>query len=215
MMKYLKGLLPALLALAPSPTAAKSDPIVETTEFSNSLVNLVYFDDSSVALVQELDSNKIYRSNDAGKAWKEAKELKGSFGIIKNPYDNNVAIVLGDTEHHITYDQGESWKAFNTEFPATFVGPPISWHSQDNKKIMFHEVEDCFLAPCLGTTYYTVDGFESKPKTLIEERRMCQWAKGSERFLEGEEKHDSRVLCITKGRYSDRSKDFRLLVSDE
>jgi len=44
---------------------------------------------------------------------------------------------------------------------------------------------------------------------------MCQWAKSSERFLEDENKHDSRVLCITRGKYSDRSKDFRLLMSDE
>jgi len=215
MMKYLKGLLPALLALGPSPATAKSDPIVETTEFKNELVNLLYFDDSSVALVQELDTGHIYRSNDAGKAWKLNKELEGGLGIIKNPYDNNVAIVLGDTKHYITYDQGEKWTSFETEFPATYTGPPISWHSQNNKKIMVHEVEDCFLAPCLGTTYYTEDGFKSKPKVLTEERRMCQWAKGSERFLEGEKKHDSRVLCITKGKYSDRSKDFRLLVSDE
>lgn len=214
-MKYLKGLLPALLALAASATAAKSDPIVKTTDFDNQLVNLVYFDDSSVALVQELDSQKIYRSSDAGKEWTEAKELKGGLGIIKNPYDNKVAIVLGETKHHITYDQGDTWNEFSTEYPATFTGSPISWHSQDNKKIMFHEVEDCFLAPCLGTTYYTEDGFESKPKVLATDRRMCQWAKGSERFLEGEKKHDSRVLCITKGRYSDRSKDFRLLISDE
>jgi photosystem II stability/assembly factor-like uncharacterized protein len=215
-MKYLKGLLlPALLALAPSATAAKSKVIVETTPFDNELVNLLYFDDSSVSLVQELDSLKIYRSTDAGKVWKEEKKLRGAYSIVKNPYDNNVAIVLGETTHHITYDQGESWQDFDTKYPLTFSGPPVSWHSQDNKKVMVHEVEDCFLAPCLGTTYYTEDGFQSKPKVLIEERRMCQWAKGSERFLEGEKKHDSRVLCITKGRYSDRSKDFRLLISDE
>ena len=215
MMKYLEGLLlPALLALAPSATA-KNAPLVETSTFSNELVNLNYFDDSAVALVQELDSGKIFRSPDAGKQWKELKELRGGLGIIKNPYDNNVALVLGETTHRITYDQGESWTAFVTEYPPTFTGPPVSWHSQDNKKILIHEVEDCFLAPCLGRTYYTEDGFKTEPKVLVEDRRMCQWAKGSERFLEGQEKHDTRILCITKGKYSDRTKDFRLLVSDE
>jgi hypothetical protein len=64
-------------------------------------------------------------------------------------------------------------------------------------------------------TYYTTDGFKTEPKGLIKDRRMCQWAKGSERFLEGVDKHDDRILCITRGKYSDRSKDFRLLVSDE
>ncbi|KAF2035724.1 vacuolar protein sorting/targeting protein 10 [Setomelanomma holmii] len=211
-MKYLKGLLlPALLALAPVATA-KDAPLVETTPFSNELVNLLYFDDSAVALVQELQTGKIWRSTDAGKGWKELKKQQG-LGILKNPYDNKVAVVLGESKHWITYDQGKSWKDFSTEYPPSPQGP-VSWHAQDNKKILIHEIEDCFTAPCLGTTYYTEDGFESGVKTLVEDRRMCQWAKGSERFLEGQDKHDSRILCITKGKYSDRSKDFRLLISD-
>lgn len=64
-------------------------------------------------------------------------------------------------------------------------------------------------------TYYTNDGFKSDPKVLVDDRRMCQWAKSSERFLEGQDKHDSRILCITRGKYSDRSKDFRLLMTDK
>jgi photosystem II stability/assembly factor-like uncharacterized protein len=215
MMKSLKGLLlPALLALAPSATAAKDAPSVETTSFSNELVNLQYFDDSTVALVQELGSGKIYRSPDAGKAWKELKDLKRGLGIVKNPYDNKVALVLGEDKHWITYDQGETWQDFTTKYSPSPNGP-VSWHSQDNKKILINEIEDCLFTPCLGVTYYTTDGFKTKPKTLIEDRRMCQWAKGSERFLEGQEKHDDRILCILRGRYSDRSKDFRLMISDE
>jgi hypothetical protein len=76
-------------------------------------------------------------------------------------------------------------------------------------------MEDCLFTPCLGTTYYTKDGFKTKPKVLVEDRHMCQWAKGSERFLEGQDKYDDRVLCIVRGKYSDRSKDFRLMISDK
>jgi hypothetical protein len=214
MMRYLKGLLlPALLALAPSAViAAKNTPLVETTPFKNELVNLLYFDDSTVALVQELQTGKIWRSPDAGKAWKEVKDLL-ALGIIKNPYDNNVAVVLGETKHWITYDQGATWTDFQTDWPPTPNGP-VSWHAQDNKKVLINEIEDCFTKPCLGRTYYTEDGFKSI-KVLLDDRRMCQWAKSSERFLEGEDKHDKRILCITRGRYSDRSKDFRLLISDK
>lgn len=216
MMKYLKGLLlPALLALAPAATAAKK-PLVETTAFGGSeLVNLLYFDDSPIVLVQELQTGRIFRSTDAGRQWKELEELKGGLGIIKNPYDNQVALVLGEDTHRITYNQGKEWREFKTDYPPTFSGPPVSWHAQDSKKIMIHEIEDCRDKPCLGKTYYTTDGFESDPKVLMKDRRMCQWAKGSERFLEGQEKHDTRALCITKGRYSDRTKDFRLLISDK
>jgi hypothetical protein len=213
-MKYIKGLLlPALLALAPS-AIAKNAPLVEESTFSNELVNLQYFDDSTVVLVQELGTGKIYRSEDAGKKWKELKSLKKGLGIIKNPYDNKVALVLGEDEHYITFDQGESWQDFQTDYSPTPNGP-VSWHSQDNKKILIHEMEDCLFAPCLGKTYYTKDGFKTKPEVLVKERRMCQWAKGSERFLEGQDKHDDRILCILRGKYSDRSKDFRLMISDK
>jgi hypothetical protein len=44
---------------------------------------------------------------------------------------------------------------------------------------------------------------------------MCLWAKSSERFLIDQDKHDDRILCITRGKYSDRSKDNRLLISDD
>lgn len=212
-MKYPKGfLLPTLLALAHS-AIAKNAPLVKESTFGNELVNLQYFDDSTVVLVQELGTGNIHRSEDAGKKWEELKSVKG-LGIIKNPYDNKVALVLGEEKHYITFDQGENWQDFKTEYSPT-PGGPVSWHSQDNKKILIHEIEDCLFSPCLGKTYYTKDGFKTEPKVLVKERRMCQWAKGSERFLEGQDKHDDRILCIMRGKYSDRSKDNRLMISDK
>ena len=213
-MKSLKGLLlPALLALAPSTAIAKDGPLVQTSPFENELVNLMYFDDSGVALVQELDTGKIFRSHDAGKGWKQIDDIHG-LGILKSPFDNKVALVLSDKKHWITYDQGESWDSFETELPPS-PQAPVGWHALDSKKILINEIDNCFTAPCLGRTLYTTDGFKTAPKPLIEDRRMCQWAKASERFLQGMDKHDDRILCITRGKYSDRSKDFRLLVSDE
>ncbi|KAF1935104.1 vacuolar protein sorting/targeting protein 10 [Clathrospora elynae] len=212
-MKYYQGLLlPALLALAASAAAKNEEPLVETTPFGNELVNLMYFDDSGIALVQELANGNIWRSHDAGKGWKQLKDLHG-LGILKNPYDNKVALVLSEKTHWITYDQGETWASFKTELPPS-PQTPVGWHAQDNKKILINEIENCFTAPCLGRTYYTTDGFKSEPKVLVDDRRMCQWAKASERFLAGEDRHNDRTLCITRGKYSDRSKDFRLVVSD-
>jgi photosystem II stability/assembly factor-like uncharacterized protein len=148
-MKYIKGLLlPALLALAPTTAVAKDDPLVEVTPFKNELVNLMYFDDSGVALVQELDTGKIYRSHDAGKGWKQIKDLQG-LGIMKNPFDNKVALVLSEKKHWITFDQGETWDSFETELAPSPAGP-VGWHAQDNKKILINEIENCFTAPCLG-----------------------------------------------------------------
>lgn len=214
-MKYLEGLLlPALLAWAPVAAAKSDGPLVATTPFNNDLINLMYFDDSGVALVQELETGDVWRSHDAGKGWEQIKEVNKALRITKSPYDNQVAIVLGEQKHWVTYDQGEHWTGFETKFAPT-PNVPVVWNAIDSKKVLINEMEDCFTAPCLGRTYYTVDGFKSGLKVLIQDRRMCQWARGSERFLHGQDKHASRILCITRGKYSDRSKDFRLLVSDK
>ncbi|PVI08157.1 vacuolar protein sorting/targeting protein 10 [Periconia macrospinosa] len=212
-MKYTKGiLLPALLGLASLGAAKKDEPLVAEQAFESELVNIFYFDDSDVALAAELDSLDVWRSADAGKTWKKQEDMK-TLGIEKSPFDNNVAVVLGDKTHWITYDQGEKWTKFETEYPPS-LGQPLSFHASDNKKILYHTIEDCFLAPCLGQSLYTTDGFKSKPKAFINDRKMCMWAKSSELLLKDTDKMDDRIMCITRGKYSLRQKDFRLLISD-
>lgn len=148
-MRFLKGLLPAALLALASVATAKDDPTVEITEFDGELVNLFYFDDSEVAIVAELTTGKVHRSTDAGKSWKEQKGMLTT-GIVKNPFDNKVAVILGEHEHWITYNQGEDWKAFKTELYPSLSGQQISFHATDNKKILYHTIEDCYTAPCLG-----------------------------------------------------------------
>lgn len=140
-MKYLRGiLLPVLLALAPFAAAKKEAPTVVENPFPGELVNLFYFDDSEVALVAEYETGILHRSEDAGKTWK--KQDFQTLGVIKSPYDNTVAIALGETEHYVTYDQGENWNRFETEWPPSWTGAPISFHATDNKKILFSTFED-------------------------------------------------------------------------
>jgi hypothetical protein len=213
-MKYLRGLLlPALLALA-SVVAAKSDgPLIHETTWDTELVNLFYFDDSATLLVFELETGKGYRSTDAGKKWDELDFL--TLGMIKSEFDKNVAVALGELEHHITYDQGETWTKFHTELPPSWLYNPIGFHATDNKKIIFNEFENCLTAPCLGRSYYTTDGFKTEPTIFSDNRKMCMWAKSSDRFLMDTDKLDDRIMCILPGKYSDRSKDFRLMISDK
>ncbi|ORY05058.1 vacuolar protein sorting/targeting protein 10 [Clohesyomyces aquaticus] len=211
-MKYLKGiLLPALLALA-SFAAAKDEPLVEKNAFQRELVNLFYFDDSEVILSFEFETGVVWRSEDSGKNWGKLKNIE-TIGIIKNPFDKNTAIALGPQRHYITFNQGKDWDEFDTKLPPTLFGLPVSWHRDDPKKILFSTFENCRDLPCLGTTLYTEDGFKSM-KVLREDRKMCIWARSSELFLADSEKHPNRVLCIAKGKYSDKTKHFRLLMSD-
>ncbi|KAF1969163.1 vacuolar protein sorting/targeting protein 10 [Bimuria novae-zelandiae CBS 107.79] len=214
-MKLLKGIwLPVLAALAPFVAAKKDAPLVETTDFDSELFNIFYFDDSDVAMLMKLDTETVYRSADAGKTWAEQKGMR-TIGIVKNPFDKNVAVVLGENKHWITYDKGEKWNEFTTEMRPT-PSNPLSFHAKDNKKILFHGDEGCsFFSVCLGNTYYTKDGFDSKPKLARKARKMCMWAKNTERFAEDDDSLDDRILCITAGKYSDRVKDFKIVISDD
>ncbi|KAF2277402.1 vacuolar protein sorting/targeting protein 10 [Westerdykella ornata] len=213
-MKFAKGiLLPALLALASTAFGKKDEPVVEVRTFDNELVNLFYFEDSEVALATEFETGVVHRTEDAGKEWVKLDFEAGV--IIKNPFDKQVAVAFGNTKHYITYDRGKSWREFTTKYRPSW-SIPVSFHATDNKKLLYHGEEDIMSG--IGATYYTEDGFKSKPKLLRDDRRMCIWAKGTDRFLldnDKSDKYDNRVLCITTGKFSHRSKDFRLLISDK
>ncbi|KAF1959139.1 vacuolar protein sorting/targeting protein 10 [Byssothecium circinans] len=218
-MRLLKGiLLPALLGLASFAAAKSGEPLVKDQTFDSELVNIFYFDDSDVAILAELKTFKVWRTENAGKSWDEVKDIR-TIGIFKSPFDNNMAVAVGespdsDSTHWITYDQGKNWKSFKTKYPPSFIGPPLSFHATDKKKILYHTMEDCFNAPCLGQTLYTTDGFESDPKPIVDDRKMCMWAKSHERFAKDDDKLDDRILCIMRGKYSLRQKDFRLVTTD-
>lgn len=162
-MKLLKGIwLPALAVLAPCVAAKKDAPLVEPTDFDSELVNIFYFDDSDVAMLVHLNSETVYRSKDAGKSWAEQKGMR-TIGIIKNPFDKNVAVVLGEKKHWITYDQGEKWSEFETEIPPT-LGNPLSFHAEDSKKILFHGDSGCsYYGVCLGKVSCHVFAPEPEP----------------------------------------------------
>lgn len=41
------------------------------------------------------------------------------------------------------------------------------------------------------------------------------WAKSTENFGQGDDSLQDRILCITAGKYSERSKDFKIVISDD
>lgn len=214
-MRLLKGLLLPALLLATAPFAAAKDdddqPQVSEHVFDSHVGNVFYFDDSEVVVLAE-ETGRVWRSTDSGKSWEKQKHIR-TIGVIKNPFDKNVAVAVGEKlKHWITFNQGEDWTPFETEHLASSA--PISYHATDPKKIIFNTIEDCFTKPCLGNSYYTEDGFKTEPKILQRDRKMCLWAKSSERLLMDTDKHDSRVLCIVKGKFSVLPKDLRLVVSD-
>ncbi|OCK77613.1 vacuolar protein sorting/targeting protein 10 [Lepidopterella palustris CBS 459.81] len=218
-MRFSRGiLLPVLLAIGSTSAKEAKTPKYDIQPFKTQPSNLFYFDDSEVVITTEPSHGRIWRSEDAGKTWVQLKEIPENevLGVLKNPFDNNVAIALGaEFTHWITYDKGASWTEFTTAGTIARGSSPLSFHAWDSKKIIFNGADDCSDYPCIGKSWYTEDGFATKPKLLRDERKMCIWAKSTERFLATDDgKHDDRVLCIVKGKYSRLAKDFRMVISD-
>jgi hypothetical protein len=62
---------------------------------------------------------------------------------------------------------------------------------------------------------YTTDGFSSDAKLLRGDTAGCYWAKSTELFTTGDADLDAnRILCVTRGKYSTWTEDYRLLISD-
>ncbi|KAJ9669353.1 vacuolar protein sorting/targeting protein PEP1 [Coniosporium apollinis] len=219
-MKLLRSvLLPALLLVARS-VAKKDAPAVTSHKFETQPGNLFYFDDSDVVLVTEFDRGVVWRSTDAGAKWSVVEDLAQGepYAVLKHPFNGKLAVALGRKKRHwITKDQGKSWKEFKTDASPKNdpFSLPISFHADDPDKILFHGGDECDFYTCIGTTWYTKDGFDTMYK-LTDKRKMCSWAKGTDSFTTGDATSDAnRILCIVEGKYSHRTSDFRLLLTDD
>lgn len=64
---------------------------------------------------------------------------------------------------------------------------------------------------------YTTDGFRSGHTNYLRKQTSgCNWAKSTPEFTTGDADLDkNRILCVTRGKYSFFSRDFRLVVSDD
>jgi hypothetical protein len=145
----------AAFALALGAFAASDGPDISMKKFTEPAVNLFYFDDSETVIVLDPAKGTVYRSENSGEEWDVVKDIPdGNINyIVPNPNDNTVAIALGiHRKHWITYDQGKSWRAFDTkEHPTQDPGQdPISFHADDNKRMLFHAMEDCLMFECVG-----------------------------------------------------------------
>lgn len=196
-----------------SSTAAKiNKEFIKRTRFDTPLSLLQFFEDSETVLVSEPRKGIVHRSTDAGASWDQIKEIDHAMGIILNPSDNNVAIVIGGDKHWITDDQGKHWRSFKTPGMSLIKIAPFSFHATDNKKIIINAA-----SPFKRQAYYTTDGFKSEPKVLKKGAKQCMWAKEKEQFHSGDEKiDDSRTLCVAPVEASRIGPfDLRLYASDD
>jgi len=144
----------AALLLGTGVLAAK-EPVVSKRAFDGKLFDLLFFEDSEVALVTDKDNKVVYQSEfkEGILNWTPVKGVDEGDALVvyKHPYDNKVAIILGRKKTHwITKDQGKTWKSFKTE---GLISPrnPIQFHASDSNRYLFQGDEECNFWTCRGT----------------------------------------------------------------
>jgi len=213
----LPRLLGTLVLASVAVFAKKDQPDISFTPFDGPPVNLFFFSGSEVAFLVDQEHGIVSRSTNSGKDWTAIEALtKGEpYAVFPHQFDQNTAVALGKNKRHwITFDKGEEWHEFETaEHPSS--NDPLSFHASDNHRILFHGQESCDFFTCIGSSYYTTDGFNSM-ETLHERRKHCRWAKDQELFTTGDPGLDEkRVICIVEGRYSPYVKDYKIVTTDD
>jgi photosystem II stability/assembly factor-like uncharacterized protein len=125
--------------------AKKDKPGVEQTKFDFVPYNVNYFEDSDVILFEDGLSHNVYRSVDAGKTWGKVKDVPegGMMEISMHPFDKSRAyIIMNDTTHYMTSDQGKSWKSFTTDALASVFREALTYHAADPDRILYNAM-DC------------------------------------------------------------------------
>ncbi|EGN96883.1 hypothetical protein SERLA73DRAFT_170248 [Serpula lacrymans var. lacrymans S7.3] len=183
-------------------TEYAQDPKHDVSYFDNSPAQLFFFDDTSSAVLHDVAEGNIYVSQDEGKSWERASDIPtGAAGmLIEHPFENHYAFVLtGGTTHYRTDDRGRTWRQFEVPAAVSFIGNPLSFHSDPAKwgHIIYHGTV-CervgWGETCQDNAFYTTDAFDTTPKTLRPDITRCQYAHSSKDF-----KHDANenlIYCV-------------------
>lgn len=151
-----------LLVYITAVVAKKDKPDIAKTKFDSVPVNLFYFEDSDVVILQDLVPEIVYRSTDAGASWKKITGIESDEGlrIWPHPYNNKIAVAMSmGRKHYITKDQGETWTDFETEFEPMMRSQPVVFHGSNPDKIIFL-TSGCNDKDCTGQVCFSPPTFK-------------------------------------------------------
>lgn len=142
--------------------AKKDKPTVHSKKFDFIPYNVNYFDDSDVLLFEDGASHNVWRSTDAGESWDkvdgvpEGKMLE----LSMHPFDKKRAyIIMDQTTHYKTADQGKTWDKFEVEAQPSIFRAALTYHAGDPDRIIFNAM-DCasiFCEELVGLLAWSVE----------------------------------------------------------
>lgn len=168
--------------------------LASTTEFTDRVVDYIYFTDTDRVIVRTQDG-KIWLSDNDGFSWKELFNGQKVTAIYQNPhFDQNAYFITEGTTHFVTSDKASSFDEIRTPLPPlTYLqGNVMSFHNEDADYAIYLGETNCdgLSNNCHSEAFYSHDRGRSWTSigTYI---RNCIW--GREGAIK--DAHHNSIFC--------------------
>ncbi|KAG0173404.1 vacuolar protein sorting/targeting protein PEP1 [Apophysomyces sp. BC1034] len=151
------------------------------TEFTDRVVDYVYFTDTDRVFVRTADG-KVWRSDNDGHEWHQ--QFKGSdiIAIYQNPhFEQRAYFITNGLVHYVTNDKGTNFEEIHAPLaPVTNIqGTVLSFHKDEQDYLLYLGEAHCesFLAPdCQSQAFYSQDNGRSW-HLIGKYIRSCIWGR--------------------------------------
>ncbi|CAO3618171.1 unnamed protein product [Cunninghamella echinulata] len=168
---------------------------VTKTEFTDKVVDYIYFTDTNRVFVRTAD-NKVWRSENDGYEWKQILEGNEVIAMYQNPHHEQNAYFITNTRiQFITQDRGSNIIEINTPLPPihNIPGTILNFHRDEPDYLLFIGEDRCdslISNECHSEAYYSHNNGQTWNSigTYI---RGCIWGRdGNIQYAD----HDT-ILC--------------------
>ncbi|KAJ3276766.1 vacuolar protein sorting/targeting protein PEP1 [Terramyces sp. JEL0728] len=141
--------------------------------------------------ISAIESNKIWRSEDEGKTFKQVESVPSVSGLIPHPYEKKTAFAFGENDYYVTVDRGSTWRKFSPPRPIDApYSSALSFHPNDPNRIIVR-IKECNKGYCHDDAYYTKDNLKSL-KPLLTWTSQCEWGQNINKKLTS---LDNMIFC--------------------
>ncbi|KAF1797441.1 hypothetical protein V8B55DRAFT_1516083 [Mucor lusitanicus] len=165
-----------------------------STEFTDRVVDYIYFTDTDRVIVRTQDG-KIWRSDNDGYSWKELFSGHKVIAIYQNPhFDQRAFFVTEGTTHFVTSDKASNFDEIKTPIPPlTYLfGSVMSFHNDDPDYVLYLGEKNCdaLASNCHSEAFYSRDHGRSWA-SIGTYMRSCIW--GREGAIDAT--HRNSIFC--------------------
>ncbi|KAG1467598.1 hypothetical protein G6F56_004322 [Rhizopus delemar] len=140
----------------------KGGVITSAFEFTDRVVDYIYFSDTDHVIVRTMDG-KIWRSDNDGYSWKELFPSHRVISMYQNPhFDQRTYFITEGTTHFMTTDKGANFEEMRVPLGPlmNLQGSIMSFHNDDPDYLIYIGEKNCqggFGSSCHSEAFYSHD----------------------------------------------------------